>query len=183
MVMSTEGIGPYEQAITAVVKLPAIIARWDAEEFWGIVAEIVAYVAQSADRDATAARFFERLTKSSPTLAAVPIANIAWQGPPMKLSSGVIGYLNDEYVSTVKAVAGNRPKLEGEDLAKWMSEQAFHRHGSDRIARGKKPKSRPGVPVGACGSEAGSGTMPPEPVVWSCWVPGQQALGVQTGRA
>lgn len=176
MAMSPQGIRPYEQAVAVLMKMPAIVARWDAGQFWGTVAEVVAYIAQSTDRDATAASFFERLTKSSPTLVAFPIANITWQGQPMKVSSGVIGYLNDEYVSAVNAVAGNRSKLEGGSLDKWKKEQAFHQHGSDGTVKAKKSKGHTESPAGACGSVAGSGIMPPEPIIWSCWVPGQQDL-------
>ena len=186
MAIEVDGIGPYEQAVTGLLKSPAVRARWDSEEFWGLIAESVAFIARSSNSGKAASSVIERVMKAPPSLVAFPVSNVVWQGPPASFSFAVIGDLDDAFVSQVNSIAGRRMKMEEPAVGRWIAQQPTYGSESQDISTAnpeivspreqEEDSHRHSSSISdppTCGSRPGIGTRVLLPVVWATWVSGQ----------
>jgi hypothetical protein len=156
MTIGFEGIGLYEEAVESLLKDPDIRSRWDPEDFWGVVATAVVFIAESDNHSDTATRVVQRLRTARLVLVVFPIANVTWEGPPFVFSSGVVGLLDSNLVACVNSVSAGRRNMEHPAVGSWMSQQV----GKKEVGEGEESTD-------SC------------PVVAAIWVNGQGMLSFQ----
>ncbi|MFI7409258.1 hypothetical protein ACIBU0_11395 [Streptomyces sp. NPDC049627] len=122
--MTPEGISAYEGAVEALLNQASARDRWDAKEFWGLVASLVVAAFEAKDPSAFIDRNISKLLKPSPALVVFPVANVGWDDTPRLLGNKcAIGNASAE-LSEVITRMGGRAASAGEILAKFINQQS-----------------------------------------------------------
>jgi hypothetical protein len=147
--LSGEGIAAWEKAATILLREKQIRDRWDAEEFWGLLASMT--VASLTAGNAIA--FFDRnvtlLRTAGPALTVLLVANATWSRPPLTFGDAVVGDAGQEFLDYVNTSAGSRSQVSDATAKSWLAEQV-----QPRVAK--------------------KGSV--QPVAIACWTIGQQRL-------
>ncbi|MFB6650822.1 hypothetical protein ACFCZ4_04510 [Streptomyces microflavus] len=123
--MTSEGVSAYEEAVQSLLNQPSVRDRWDAEEFWGLVASLVAAASAADDVLSFIAKNLSRLIKPSPSLVIFPVANVAWDGLPMLLGSKcAIGKAGAEFAEQVTKLGG-RASTAKEVISEFLQRQTY----------------------------------------------------------
>ena len=150
LTMTSQGIDAYENAVTRLLQENQIQARWEAEEFWGIMVFLVAVASEDADdRIEFLEEMIESFRKSGPALTIQLIANLTWGKSPMLFGDAVLGNANVEFLNFVNASASGRTKVSDDLMRSWLDNQVQPRIIGDDATR---------------------------PVAVACWTIGQDAL-------
>jgi hypothetical protein len=193
MAIELPGVELYELAFTKLWKLPAIRSRWDQRDLWPLLADGIAHIAHSDNREEEAELIVQRLTRAVPSLVAFSIANVTWPGPPIGFSFGVIRALGDEFIAEVNSTAKRRIKMKGAMIEKWIRWQGgqSYQPGESNQAFDSPSSAREGIETVAtegaesvpepCGASPGT-SDPPPPVIWANWVPGQLNLAFRQAQ-
>lgn len=123
------GLDSYEEGVRRLAREPAIRERWDSDELWGLVATLVVAAAAANDPPSVVSRNVERLREAGPSLVVMPIANVTWASPPMRVAGGVFGSLKDGFLDEVASSANGRPDLSGAVAADWVRLQTNPQRG------------------------------------------------------
>jgi hypothetical protein len=150
MTMTNVGVEAYEAAVTRLLKDSKISSRWDAEEFWGLVARTVVFASETVEKERLThveeeIDFFRNAGKA---LTVQLIANATWDRAPLVLGNAVIGNANDEFLSFTNSSSHGRIQLEEELWRSWKG-----KYIEPRITEGA-----------------------PQPVAIACWTIGQHEL-------
>jgi hypothetical protein len=145
-----EGLEAWEEAATRLLKEARITARWEPEEFWGVLAGMVAAAASAENPGEFIEDSLSKLRNARSSLTVILLANTTWDGPPTVLGDLVVGNADEEFLALVNRTAAGRPHPNGEEASEWLSSQVDPRHAQ---------------PPG------------PLPVAMASWSPGQGQLG------
>ncbi|MFH8514030.1 hypothetical protein ACH4CE_02545 [Streptomyces gelaticus] len=111
--MTSDGVSTYEEAVESLLNQSSIRDRWDAEEFWGLVASLVAAASATEDVSSFIAKNISKLIKPSPALVVFPVANVKWEGSPMLLGKKcAIGKAGAEFTEQVTKLGGRASAAE-----------------------------------------------------------------------
>lgn len=119
-----EAITRLEQATETLLRTSAVQQAWESEEFWGVVADLVATLPREepeAARRAEIDRRLGHLRQSGPSLVAFPIANASWARGPLAIGDFVVGRADGQWREAIAAAAKGRPVLTKEDQLPWLS--------------------------------------------------------------
>jgi hypothetical protein len=121
--LTPTGVRAYETAVHLLMQSPDILARWDPEEFWGVLASLVATLPETKDDEVLDTELRRRieLLKAPGSLVAFPLANIRWNREPLVLPDIVIGRPNETWLAAINAVAGDRPQIQRVRDLWWMT--------------------------------------------------------------
>lgn len=138
--IGSAGLGSYEECVRQLAREPAIRERWDLDELWGLVANLVVATAGASDPQAFVSENLHRLRTAEPSLVVVPVANVTWASPPMEVAGGVFGSLDDNLRRAVASAASGRRDLSGDDASNWVHFQTGVQGGAEasrlRLAMG-----------------------------------------------
>jgi hypothetical protein len=124
IMLSIEGIQAFEHLVTILQKQPIIKDRWDSEDFWGVMASLVAFISTVENRPEVAKRNLEMILSRRPAVVAFPVANIDWQGPPRRFGGGfLIGILGGEF-SEKLATMGEAARDSAGKVSEYVNEQS-----------------------------------------------------------
>ncbi len=84
---------------------------------------LVVAASGSADPSAMVSANLKRLREASAALTVVPLANVAWDGPPLEIANGVIGSLDQEFLVLLRSSPGAPPELESDRGREWLRQQ------------------------------------------------------------
>jgi hypothetical protein len=182
MTFDPPSLEAYEQAVELLLSERKIRDTWDAEDFWGIVADMVATIPTSVPtssvEDIVAIRL-KQLRKPGDTLIALAIANVAWEGSPLSFSNLVIGELGEQWKEAVNSVARSRPKLDGTQVEWWLNVQA----GIEADSGGHEMEEPPDDNSEASGESKkvwpDPSALKRPPVVMATWVQSHHGLAVR----
>lgn len=121
------GIEALETAMQALLSDEAVSARWDPEELWGLVAELIVAVHESTEPGPLVVEYVRRLREVGPSLVVLPVANVAWESPPCRIGGGVLGTLDQKLISEVSKLAAeseSRLDLASSDAQDWIGSQS-----------------------------------------------------------
>jgi len=122
--VAPDGVEAYERAMTRLRSMPHFTQRWDDEELWGVVAEMVATLPPGAERSEPQEGLRERLDRLlsvAPSLVAFAVANVAWEGQPALVADAVVGIVDQRWLDAIKTAAKQRPTLEPPQRAWWLN--------------------------------------------------------------
>jgi len=88
--LDRSGVAAFEQATNSLLRLPDIVACYDGEEFWGIMASLVGSL-PIGDMRGEIERRVTRLVSPPNSLAVLPLANIAPFATPIRLGPVTVG--------------------------------------------------------------------------------------------
>jgi hypothetical protein len=120
--IAPEGVESLEKAVKQLVKRPDVSQYWDHEELWGLVAHLVAslpWEEESSLRLEIANRLLQ-VTSQSPSIVALPLANIAWRTKPLVIADCVIGEIGPEWFETISLQARGRPNIGPQPSSWWL---------------------------------------------------------------
>ncbi len=143
-----QGIAAYEAAVTQLLKDDKVSARWEADEFWGLVAVTVVVAASELPENERLAYIegkIDYLKNTGKALTVQLVANVAWDRTPLALGAAVIGNVGDDLLGFINSSARGRIQLEDKLWRSWMKENV-----------------KPRVPKDS-----------PAPVAIACWTTGQ----------
>ena len=105
--------------MASLLNISSVHECWDIEELWGIIAELVVFISMSEDPSGLANINLPRVISPPKTIVAFPVANISWEGAPMRLGGkSVIGKFGTELTEHLRElVASNDDVAEFEDFA------------------------------------------------------------------
>jgi hypothetical protein len=149
--LTSQGVKAYEDSVTRLLKDGKISARWDTEEFWGLVAVTVVVAASELAEEERLAYVEDKinfLRNAGKALTVQLIANVTWDRAPLALGAAVIGNANDEFLNFVNSSSRGRIQLEEELWQRWKE-----RYVEPRIGEGS-----------------------PTPIAIACWTIGQNRL-------
>jgi hypothetical protein len=138
----------FERAVESLLREPRVRETWEADDFWGIVANMIATMPASLSAAQLEKRItvrLKQLRRPGHALVALAIANVTWEGPPLTFADVVIGELGDSWKEAVNATARSRPKLEGAETEGWLAVQGGNvsssggRRDEDKIEQGEEP--------------------------------------------
>lgn len=121
--MTSQGVAAFEDAVTELLKDSKIRGRWQAEEFWGLVAGTGVVAASELVGEERLEYLKERISYWKNVAEALTIqlvANITWEHPPLLLGAAVIGNTNDEFFAFVNASAQGRTQITQNLSEVWM---------------------------------------------------------------
>ena len=150
--LTEAGLTALESAVQRLLRERQIRDHWAAEDFWGILASLVAAASQAPDRSAFVDRHIERLRIVDPALTISLVANVTWNAPSLVFGDAVIGDASGEFLEFVNVTAGDRCKVGDEEGISWLNDQV-----ELRIA----------APGGV------------RPVAMACWTLGQESLATK----
>jgi hypothetical protein len=101
-----------------------ILARWDKEEFWGILASLVGTLPETEDEKVLRASISNRLRllAAPGSVVAFPIANTQWKREPLVIADVVIGIPNDAWLGSISSSASGRPVVRRSKDLWWLAE-------------------------------------------------------------
>jgi hypothetical protein len=129
--ITPDGLAPYEECVRRLARESAIRDRWDLDELWGVVATLAVATTTVEEPLAFVGRNLQRLREAGPSLVVMPIANVTWTSPPLKIAGGLFGSLTDDFRAAVAAAAAGRPGLTGDAPAEWIQLQTDPGSSSD----------------------------------------------------
>jgi hypothetical protein len=124
----------YERAMSRLLASP-VSQRWEAEELWGIVAEMVATLPRgtTGPEEPELQRRMGLLLATSPSLVAFAVANIGWTAEPRTFADCVLGSADARFLKTLERAARGRPTVEVADRPWWMSKLWEPDSGEDAV--------------------------------------------------
>ncbi|WP_143667055.1 hypothetical protein [Streptomyces sp. FBKL.4005] len=100
--------------------------RWDLEELWGLIATLVALLSEVENPEGVAERNLGTVFSCEPSIAVFSVANIDWEGPPLRLAKNcLIGVLDESFASSLEEIGGRASAAVS--LVKEYAEQQSHR--------------------------------------------------------
>jgi hypothetical protein len=169
-----------ERAVETLLREPKIRNIWQADDVWGMVANMVATLPESPTslvRRALSNRL-EQLRSPGDALVALAIANVAWEGPPLAFANMVIGELGDSWRDKVNKEAGSRPSLDRTQAERWLAIQAgTYGASSDQPKEPAEDDTRNAKPSKDVWPDRSALERPP--VVMACWLRSQCGLAIR----
>lgn len=99
--------------------------RWDPEQLWSVVASLSVHLAFTQGTVSEADRHLAQIRKAPPAVVLMPIANITWDGEPLKMANFVVGDWDDDaFSSAASNLAGSQAEAV---IARYVSEQPHRR--------------------------------------------------------
>jgi Apea-like HEPN len=147
--LTGEGIASWEKAAEELLRHQQIKDRWDAEQFWGLLASFVVTASETEDPTKFLATNVALLRTIGRTLNLELIANVAWNRPPVDFGDIIIGDSDSEFLEFVNKRAGKRSSIEAEAGQNWLEGQVQPRVNEEDATR---------------------------PVAMACWTVGQMVL-------
>ena len=135
--MTSEGVAAFEDAVTKLLNDNKIRVRWDAEEFWGLVAESGVAAASELvveERPDYLKDIINYWRDGSKALTLQLVANVTWEHPPLLLGSAVIGNANEEFLTFVNKAAHGRHQVGPELGEEWMEAEVRPRVNNNSSA-------------------------------------------------
>ncbi len=123
--MDPEGVAQFEAVMGTLLADQEVRKRWESEELWGIVASLAVHLASTTGTVADAERQLALLRKARPSVVLMPVANISWDGEPLRLGNSVIGDWDD--AGFLRAISGLTGTGDGEVVAEYVAGQAHRR--------------------------------------------------------
>jgi hypothetical protein len=105
--LSAQGLESYEQAVELLLNDSDVRQRYDAKEFWGIVASMIATLPNEVEGELSGR--LDQLLNPGYSLVVQLIANVTWDSDPVTISNLVVGKLTSEWIEFVNGSAGERP--------------------------------------------------------------------------
>lgn len=105
--LSAEALAAFEAASEALWRMPAVTERYDADEFWAIMASLVGSLPLPADRNQVASRL-SRLIAPPDTTVVFPVANVAAPAVPVTIGALTISVVDDALRQQVLASQGDQ---------------------------------------------------------------------------
>ncbi len=120
--LTPSGVRAYETAVHLMLKTPEIAERWDDEEFWGVVASMLATIPEDGSAEEQRQRLSHRvaLLSSSGSMVAFPLANTKWESAPLLLADMVIGTPDDAWCELIRSAAVGRSDLTRDSVLWWL---------------------------------------------------------------
>ncbi len=106
--LSAEALAAFETASEALWRMPAVAERYDADEFWAIMASLVGSLPLPAERCHVASRL-SRLTAPTDATVVLPLANVAAPASPVTVGALTICVVDDALRRRVLAGRGDHP--------------------------------------------------------------------------
>lgn len=145
------GMDDFEKAVSALLREPAVRARWHPEEFWSVVGSMIARASAEHERETFIDSALDRIRTVGPSLTVLQVANVTWTGEPLVHTRFVLGSADEGLPTALDSVANGRAVPDGERWTKWLAEQV-------------QPRT--------------SGVDAPTPVAFACWTDAQGSLAI-----
>lgn len=146
----SEVLRGWEDAVQQLLREPAIQARWDKEEFWGIIGSLTVAAHYHQSPSAMLMSGLHRLRAAPQTLTLQLVANVTWGEPPMAFGDVVLGKADKNFLHLVNEHAGVRRTVPDEEADRWLEQQI-----RPRLSHGRT-----------------------HPVALASWTPGQSFLAL-----
>jgi hypothetical protein len=121
--LEPRGVESYERAVELLLANSEVRRRYDGEEFWGLVASMIATIPSEAEIRHELESRLDELLNPGYSLVVQLIANVSWDEPPVALSNMVIGKLTSDWRKLVKRSAGGRPNLDDPSTRQWLERE------------------------------------------------------------
>lgn len=146
--IGSDGIASWEKAAEALLSQQQIKDRWDAKEFWGVLADLVV-AASEQNNSSFLADNVELLRTADRALNIDLIANVTWNRAPVDFGDIIIGDANSAFLDFVGKRAGRRSSVGAEAGKEWLEKRVHPRVNTEDGTR---------------------------PVALACWTVGQMML-------
>jgi hypothetical protein len=118
--LTADGVEAYERAVSRLLESPQS-QRWDPEELWGVVAELVASLPRGdQESNVILSARLNLLLSTKPSMVSFSLANVAWQGEPQAIANAVVGNADRRFLQLVQTEARGRPSLVVAEEPFWM---------------------------------------------------------------
>lgn len=120
LTLTAEGLTAFEDAVGILLRESAVRSRWDPKELWGIVVSMLAEASRASNPEQYVRTAVARLQSTGPALTIMLLANVSWEGGPLRLGDVVLGLADDEFLALVNSVAGERVGVAEDAARTWI---------------------------------------------------------------
>lgn len=155
LTLNATGLEPFEAAVSKLLGESAVKARWHPEEFWSVIASLIATAKTRGDRESFIDFAVTQVRSVGPSLTVLLVSNVTWGAEPTSHGDFVVGMADGRFYELLTSVAEGRSTPDPARWQEWLDEQVQPRVDNDDA---------------------------PYPVAFACWTQGQGTLATKNAE-
>ena len=136
--MTPQALEAFAQAVSRIQRESSIKEKWSTEDFWGLMAGMVAYAASRPDPRQFIEANLSTIRSRSKSVVAFTLANVAWNGPARVFDDFAVGDLDAGTGKILNDLAAHLARTNDAVSERWVTKRTAESEkvveiGADRL--------------------------------------------------